>query len=60
MRGVHSLDTFCSLPEDAELMKLTLEKLPHLFSIKEVFLQVKSAQRIIIKTILGWVVRGLG
>jgi hypothetical protein len=48
------------LPEDAELMKLTLEKLPSLFSIKEVFLQVKSAQRIIIKTILGWVVRGLG
>jgi hypothetical protein len=48
------------LPEDAELMKLTLEKLPHLFSIKEVFLQVKSAQRIIIKTILGWVVRGPG
>ena len=60
MRGVHSLDTFCSLLEDAELMKLTLEKLPNLFSIKEVFLQVKSAQRIIIKTILGWVVRGLG
>jgi hypothetical protein len=41
-------------------MKLTLEKLPSLFSIKEVFLQVKSAQRIIIKTILGWVIHGQG
>jgi hypothetical protein len=48
------------LPEDAELMKLTLEKLPNLFSIKGHILQVKSAQTITIKTILGWVIHGQG
>jgi len=41
-------------------MKLTLEKLPNLFSIKEVFLQAKSTQTITIKTILGWVIHGQG